>query len=328
MAFKGTADQSTLVNLRSIEDAGAVNFSQMDRTSLTVGYTCSPSAAGDLLSSLNMTNLAHEPWDVAAALKSSSLDQTISKTTPELSLEDQLHAAAYGEKTPHGRSMYGSPDKGDVLDFTTLLTTSGAVLSISGVSDHALYAKLATEALPSTLPPSSSPPAVYKGGQSRVNALSSHSHVALALNAGSHSPALTALLTLTSPSPLTAFTVGTLSGVHGAGDAETADVMTKAMAASFTAALKADDATLSRALSLAKATAVFSSSGSSKAASLAASAAVLSSTPAGESAIIAFYAAMTPTSLKTALEEAVAKGVSVAAVGDLGKVGYAEEFKF
>lgn len=325
LAFKSGASGSTLFNLRAIEDAGATPFSSVTRNTFTLGYTGSPDAVTDLLTYLDISSNTMEPWDVRDARASAALDQSISKTTPERSLQDQIYAAAYGEKTDMGRSAFGAA--GCLKSFHSLLGSKGAVLSAAGVSDHAAFGTAAAAAFSAS---ASADAAAYKytGGECRINAVSNHAHVALAFNGGAFSPVLEALLSLTGSSPMSTFTTGDLVGVYGCSNAETADVMQGAMSASVSAALKADDATLSRAIAMAKANAVFNASASSAASAAANTAAVMTGGAVGEKAVIAQYDSLKPAAVKKALEAAVAGGASVAAVGDLARVDYVKGFKF
>jgi len=237
-------------------------------------------------------------------------------------------AAAYGEKSGTGRSAYGAASGDDVATFHKLLGANGAVLSATGISDHAAFASAVTSAFSGYAGAGPGTADKYTGGECRINAVSEQAHVAIAFHGGAVGDAIAALFSLTGGAPVAAFKSGGLVGVYGSGAAETADAMCKTLSANVSSALKADESLLKRAIAKAKADAVFNASASSRAAAEASAWAAMNSGFVGEAATIAAYDKLTVADVKKGLEAAVAGGVSVASVGDLSRVGYAKEFKF
>lgn len=225
-----------------------------------------------------------------------------------------------------GRSMYGKAGEADLKHFHSLLSASGAVLTATNV-DHKEFLSLLQGAGDSKGAAAAADK--YTGGESRIAAISSSAHVALAFPADpALASAMTALLSLTATSPLTSFRTGPLVGIAGSADAGTADVMCGALADAVTGALKADADMLKRALAKAKAADAFAYSGSSQDVAAALTSAVLGGGAVGEAGVIEAAGKVTADGLKKAMAAAVAQGASVASVGEIGKVSYKGDFKF
>ena len=327
LAFKSGSDMSTLFITRSIENAGGIPFVTAGRDSATLGYTVTPENATGIVNMLAI-DCSFEKWDVRDAKLLAATEAEVAAESAQVVLTENLYAAAYGPQSAAGKSFY-------FTDISTDLITSfrarayglnGAVLTATGIPDHAAFCAEVGEIL-AAAPAGTSDPTTsvaYIGGESRVYAPSTgYAHVALAFE-GPASSVLgsvvkKALSVLGSEAGVTGFSAPGLVGVYG-GSSEAAsivDAMTSVLTTSFTPDV------IKRAKALAKAEALFALDGGSKMLAEAMTASVLESGSfSGPAEVAKAYDAVTGAQVTEAFKKMLASTPSMAAVGDIGMVPY------
>jgi predicted Zn-dependent peptidase len=216
MAFKSSATSSSARILYDLENAGASPFSSVSRFSSTNGYTCAPEQAAGLLEMLS-TPSAYELWDMRDARAYAALDKAEMMQTPETALSDIIYAAAYGEKTAAGKSLYQTVSNEGIISFMGRELVGGTLVA-TGVSDHKAFVAAASSAFASSTGGTPSAPSAFTSGESRLPAATPYSHVAVAFAAADSNAVnavVKALLNAGSGSSVAGFTAEGLVGAYG-----------------------------------------------------------------------------------------------------------------
>jgi predicted Zn-dependent peptidase len=332
LAFKSGSGMSTLVINRTIENAGSggIPFATANRRGATLGFTVSPDQATALLPLLAI-DCSFEKWDMRDAKKVASVICEDAATSAQIVLTENLFAAAYGAQSAAGRTFYeysGTPSDLVKSFRARAYGLNGAILTATGVSDHAAFCTEAAELLaaapagPSSA--ASASPIVYMGGESRVAASSGgYAHVALAFEAPASSVVANVIkhaLSLTGASSgVDGFATTGLVGVYSGSD-ETSGIV-DAMSAVLTTKFTPD--LLKRAKRAAKAEALFALDGGSKMLAQCMTAGVLETDSfAGPAAIAKAYDAVSEKDLSSAITAMLKTNPSLAAIGDISLVPY------
>jgi predicted Zn-dependent peptidase len=312
---------------RTIEDAGGVPFTSVDRRGAKLGYTVTPDKAVGLLPLL-ATDCAFEKWDVRDAKKLAATEKEAASGSASIVLTESLYAAAYGPQSPAGRTLYSANLPTDSIKSFRARTygLNGAVLAATGVQDHAAFCREA-EALLSSAPTGDSekPAAItYLGGETRLDApFSGYAHVTMGFEAPVSSVVASVVeqyLNLAGmPAGVSGFSTAGLVGVYAGSDSpgSLVDAMIGVVASSV------DPALVKRAKTLAKAEALLALDDGSKSLANAMTAAVLESNIfTGPADVAASFDKVTDAQVTEALAAMRKSNPSVAAVGDIAAVPY------
>lgn len=333
LAFNSGSGLSTILINRTIENEGAIPFAKADRTGATLGYTVEPDNALGLVPLLAI-DCSFEKWDVRDAKKLANYQISEANKSLEVVLTEQIYAAAYGASSPMGRAFYSpSPSPYEIASFRSKgYGIHGAVLTATGVSDHAAFCT-EVESLLSEAPKgdaSSAPAGAYLGGEARVSSPSmGYAHVALSFDVQAASGMKNILkhcFTLAGKETgVSAFSTGSMVGVYasaptagaGALDGLLTDVVTTELTSS----------TISKAKILAKAEATFDLDCGSVGLAAAMTAGVLESGSFTDAASVAgAYDSISEADIQAAASAMLKSNPSVAAVGDIDVVPYQGTF--
>jgi predicted Zn-dependent peptidase len=327
MNFKSGSGISTLLINRTIEDEGGTPMTAVNRRTATLGYTVSPEKALRLVPLL-ATDCTFEKWDVRDAQQHAAKESSISAESAQIVLTENLFAAAYGPQSPAGRPLYGASCSVDAVKAfrDRSYGLNGAILSATGVKNHAAFCAEAESLLSGAATGSADAPVApaYIGGESRVSApASKYAHVALAFEGPASSivtDVVVHFLSLTgSGAGVQAFATSGLLGVY-AGSATPGNLI-----GSLTGTLKTtvSAAAVKRAKNLAKAEALFALDGGSQSLASFMTASVLGSLKIASPADVAkAYDAVTDKQVTDALTAMLKSNPSLAAVGDISSVPY------
>eukprot|EP00565_Helicotheca_tamesis_P001420 CAMPEP_0185733554 /NCGR_PEP_ID=MMETSP1171-20130828/19870_1 /TAXON_ID=374046 /ORGANISM="Helicotheca tamensis, Strain CCMP826" /LENGTH=436 /DNA_ID=CAMNT_0028403317 /DNA_START=19 /DNA_END=1329 /DNA_ORIENTATION=+ len=327
LAFKSGSGLSSVVILRNIEDDGATPFVTAGRKGVTVGFTAAPDKAVRLVPLL-ATDCSFEKWDVRDAKKFAATEVGLANSDAQLTLTDQIYAAAYGAQSPMGRPYYTDGATTDsIISFRErTYTLNGAVLAATGVSDHESFVRAVEEGFSeaNAEAPAEAPSSGYMGGEARLSAPSTgFAHVALAFEGPASSPLINVLkhcLALSSAEGVSAFSAPGLIGVYGgaasAGASTVADALCSAVSAAPSAAI------VERAKGLAKAEALFALDGGSKSLADCMTASVLETSTFSAAGLAESYDAITAADVGAAYSAMVGSNPSFAALGDISSVPY------
>lgn len=312
---------------RTIENHGGTPFAKLDRSKATLGYTVSPENATELLPFL-ATQCSFERWDMRDAKKLAATEAEVAYESAQVVLTENIFAAAYGPQNPAGRSLFFSDASLDqVKAFRERgYGVKGAILTATGVKDHAAFCKEAEELLSGTPSGGSSEQSTMKyiGGESRVFAPSAgFAHVALAFEAPSSS-VLTGIVKQAFniaglEAGITGFSSQGVLGVYGGSEsgAGICDAMTQVVKTSLTADI------VKRAKSLAKAEALLAmDTGSPTLADFMTASVIETGTFSGPAEVAKAYDAVSDAQVKDAVSKMLKSKPSLAAIGDISSVPY------
>lgn len=342
---------------------GGQLFARAGRRGATVGYTALRENAA-FVAPLLAAECSFEKWDVVEAVKlageevgsvagdaqvsvffvvgveirlsfycvlftmEANFIASYSPLSPQVSLTDQIYAAAYGAQSSLGRSYYTpGASRASIISFRERnYTLNGAVLAATGITDHEAFCRMVEEEFPSAGASSGAPPAAaakaeYLGGEARLATSADYALVALAFEGPTSAPMMNVLKhCLNMSGGASAFASPGVMGVYGGGApgsaAETVDALSKAV----TSAPSAD--VVARAKAAAKAEALNALDGGSKSLADAMTASVLDSCGFSAKALGESYDAISEADVKKAYEGMMMSKLSLAAVGDITSVPY------
>eukprot|EP01082_Thalassiosira_pseudonana_P005051 g4497.t1 g4497 contig15:1157695-1159156(+) len=318
---------SSAVIVRSVEDVGGQLFARAGRRGATVGYTALRENAA-FVAPLLAAECSFEKWDVVEAVKLAGEEVGSVAGDAQVSLTDQIYAAAYGAQSSLGRSYYTpGASRASIISFRERnYTLNGAVLAATGITDHEAFCRMVEEEFPSAGASSGAPPAAaakaeYLGGEARLATSADYALVALAFEGPTSAPMMNVLKhCLNMSGGASAFASPGVMGVYGGGApgsaAETVDALSKAV----TSAPSAD--VVARAKAAAKAEALNALDGGSKSLADAMTASVLDSCGFSAKALGESYDAISEADVKKAYEGMMMSKLSLAAVGDITSVPY------
>eukprot|EP00978_Attheya_sp_CCMP212_P017228 scaffold45757_cov56-Attheya_sp.AAC.3 len=327
LAFKSGSGLSSALILRNLEDDGATPFSTAGRRGATVGFTAAPDKAVRLVPLL-ATSCSFEKWDMRDALKLSATEASVASENAQIALTEQLFAAAYGAQSTMGRPFYmaGASAEGVKSFRASQYNLDGAVLSATGISDHAAFVTAVEEGF-SDLPGGSgkqSAAAAYIGGEARVHAPSTeYAHVALAFEGPQNSALLHVMmtyLTMNSADNLTGFAAPGLVGIYGGAPSAAASNIVDSLCTTLTGAPLPGN--IEHAKAIAKADAVFALDAGSRSLAEAMTGSVLEKGSFSASGLAASYDSITTDDVTSAFAALVKSSPSMAAVGDISSVPY------
>lgn len=332
LAFNSGSGLSTIMILRSIENEGAIPFASVDRYSATLGYTVEPANAEGLIPLL-ATDCTFEKWDVRDAKKLASYQVGEANKNAQEVLTESIYAAAYGAQSPMGRPLYSTgAGSYEIASFRTRgYGLNGAILTATGIKDHAAFCSSVQELL-SEAPAGSAdaaPSSTFIGGEARIAAPIGYAHVALAFATGASIPLRNVLKHCISlagkAGGVSGFAAKGLIGVYGGAATEGVGAIDAAMTGALTSKLSAD--TIKTAKALAKAEALFGMDCGSKSLAATMTASVMESGKfSTATALAAEYDAITEKDVNAAIAAALKTNPALAAVGDIGTVPYQGTF--
>jgi len=332
LAFNSGSGLSTIMIHRSIEDEGAIPFAEVDRNSATLGYTVEPDNAVGLVPLL-ATDCTFEKWDVRDAQKLAAYQAADANKSAQSVLTEQIYSAAFGAQSSMGRPLY-SAGAGiyEIASFRNRgYGMNGAILTATGITDHAAFCSTVDELL-SDSPAGSADPAPsasYLGGEARVAAGGGYAHVALAFGSSVSIPMRNVLKHCFNISGKEAgvagFETNGLVGVYAGAPSEGVGALESSITNALTAKLSAD--TINKAKSLAKAEALFGMDCGSKGLAATMTASVMESGSfSNAGALAASYDALSEKDVNSALSAVLKTNPSLAAVGDIGVLPYQGTF--
>lgn len=325
LAFKSGSGLSSLLILRNLEEDGATPFATADRYGATVGYTAAPDKAARLVPLL-ATTCTFEPWDVKDAQTIAGEEAKAASTNVLSVLTEELYGAAYGAQTAMGRPYYSDPaGKAAVKSFRDkAYVLNGAVLSATGIADHAAFVVAVQEGLSEAAvgEAAAASAAAYMGGEARISSPSvGEAHVALAFEGPKSTALLNVVKQCLTLGGASAFASPGLVGVYAAAPSATASTVADTLSSAVTAVPSTD--VVERAKSIAKADAVFVLDGGSQSLAAAMTSGVLESGSFGGAAeLAATYDAITAKDVADAYTAMLNSTPSMAAVGDIAGVPY------
>lgn len=324
LSLKSTPELSSLLILRTLENAGATPFTFAGRKGAGLGLTC-PSGAGERLVPLLSPTSAFTKWDMKDAKKTAATTVSTAMGNAQTVLTESLYAAAYGAQSPLGRPFHTAATSSAAIQSFRERTyvTSGAVLAATGIADHDAFVKAVDESfagVPTGAADESSATPAYMGGESRVYAPGAGlAHVAIAFEANYSSAVLSVLksaIAASAPEGIEAFAAPGLVGVYGAGSGEVADTLCSVL----TAPLSSE--AIASAKAIAKASAIVALEDGSQSLANAMSTSVLEVGAFSAEAIGAAYDAVTDAEVKSALSAMLKSNPSVSAIGEISAVPY------
>jgi len=248
-------------------------------------------------------------------------------------LTEQIYAAAYGAQSPMGRPLYSSgAGPYEIASFRTRgYGLNGAILTATGIKDHAAFCSSVEELLSEAPVGSadSASEAAYIGGEARIAAPIGYAHVALGFATDASIPLRNVLKHCFSVAGkeggVSGFATTGLVGVYGGAATEGVGAIDAAMTGALTSKLSAD--TINTAKTLAKAEALFGMDSGSKGLAATMTASVMESGSfSNATALAAEYDAITESDVNGAIAAALKTNPSLAAVGDIGAVPYQGTF--
>jgi predicted Zn-dependent peptidase len=333
LAFNSGSGLSTIMINRSIENEGAAPFASADRRSATLGYTVEPDNAVGLVPLL-ATDCTFEKWDVRDAIHLAAFQTAEANKSAQIVLTEQIYAAAYGPQSSMGRPLYcADAHTHDIVEFRGRgYGLNGAILTATGIADHAAFCTEVEEMLKEAPAGNSdpAPAAKYLGGEGRVSAPSSgYAHVALAFGATTSIPMRNVLkhcfTIIGQESGVTAFETPGLIGVYAGAPSGGVGALESALTNTMTTTPSAD--IIKRAKILAKAEALFGMDCGSKGLAAAITAYVMESGSfTSASDIAAAYDSISDKDVSSALSTLLKSNPSLAALGDISVVPYQGTF--
>jgi hypothetical protein len=328
IAFKSGSGLSTALILRTLENDGATPFSSVGRESASVGITCAPDKATRLLPLL-ATECTFEKWDLKDAKDAANLLVEEAQANAQLTLTEQIYAAAYGRESSMGKTVYtASASSPGIISFRERnYGMKGAVLSATGISDHAAFVQAVSDGFSEANPGGStelSTTAGYTGGESCLSAPSAgYTHLAVAFKGPDGNSALSNVvkhvMSLSAASEgVSAFAAPGLVGLYASSPAAASSGLVDAIASAVAGSLS--DEVFARAKGLAKAEAVFNLDGGSKLLAEAMTTSILETGSFSGAAVSSSYDAITKEDVAAAITAAVKSNPSVAAIGDISAI--------
>lgn len=266
LSFKSGSGLSAAVLLRHLEDEGAVPFSTAGRNGATVGFTAAPDKAIPLIPLL-ATECSFEKWEVRDAKKLAAIETAEANKNAQVVLTESVFAAAYGAQSAMGRPFFSADASTPAIQSfrERAYGLNGAVLSATGITDHAAFVAAVKDGLEDAPAGSASPAATatFVGGESRIAAPSmGFAHVALGFE-GPTGPIATVIKHCLKLMGTSGFASPGLIGVYGSAPSAGAADILDSLSTAVTSKVSAD--TVQRAKGLAKAEALFALDGGSQA---------------------------------------------------------------
>jgi len=333
LAFNSGSGLSTALVNRTIENEGAMPFSKADRTSATLGYTVEPDNAVALVPLLAL-DCTFEKWDVRDAKKLAKFQIEEANKSVEAVLTEQIYAAAYGASSPMGRAFFSAAASPiEIASFRSRgYGINGAILTATGISDHASFCEQVDSMLAESPAgdSSSAPSAEYLGGEARLSAPSiGYAHVALAFQSTAPAPVKNVLKhcydILGKETGASTFTTGELVGVYAS--APTGGVGSIEGVISYPFSSELTPEVIAKAKVLAKAEATFDLDCGSAGLAAAMTASVMESGSFTDAATVAAeYDAISESDVIAASELMLKSNPALATVGDISVVPYQGTF--
>lgn len=325
LSFKSGSGLSSALIVRNIEDVGATPFSSAGRRGATVGFTAARENAA-FIAPLLATECSFEKWDVKEAQQLAGVEATDAASNAQVSLSDQIYAAAFGAQSSMGRSYYtAGASRAAIVAFRERnYTLNGAVLSATGIADHEAFLRMVEEEFPSSAPgesPSAGADATYMGGEARLSAPSTgYAHVALAFQGPTSAPLMNVMKHCLNISGASAFAAPGIMGVYGGSEPSSASTAVDALSQAVGSAPSAD--VVAQAKAAAKSEALTALDSGSKSLADAMTASVLDSSGFSAKALAESYDGITADQIAKAHAAMLKSKVSLAAVGDISYVPY------
>ena len=323
LAFKSGSGLSSALIVRNIEDVGATPFSSAGRRGATVGFTAAKENAA-FIAPLLATQCTFEKWDVKEAQQLAAADVAEATSNAQVSLSDQIYAAAYGAQSSMGRSYYtaGASRSAIASFYERNYTLNGAVLAATGIDDHEAFLRMVEEEFPSSPAGDAAPTsAAYLGGEARLSAPSTgYAHVALAFEGPTSSPLMNVMKHCLNGGSATAFAAPGILGVYGGSEPSGASSTVDALSSAVGAPPSSDIVAQAKAAAKAEALTALDSGSQSLADAMTAS--VLDSCGFSAKALAESYDSITADQVAKAHATMLKSKVSLAAVGDITEVPY------
>lgn len=333
LAFNSGSGLSTVMVNRTIENEGAIPFAKADRTSATLGYTVEPDNAVGLVPLLAL-DCTFEKWDVRDAKKLAKYQIDEANKSVEAVLTEQIYAAAYGASSPMGRPFYSAAASPyEIASFRGKgYGINGAILTATGIKDHAAFCEQVESLLTETPPgdSSSAPVAEYLGGEARLSAPSTgYAHVALAFEAKAPAPVRNILKhcygLVGKEAGTSTFATGAMVGVYASAPSGGVGALDGIICDTLTTELTAD--VIAKAKVLAKAEATFDLDCGSTGLAAAMTAAVMETGSFTDAASVAeSYDAVSDSDITSAAGAMLKSNPALAAIGDISVVPYQGAF--
>ena len=325
LSFKSGSGLSSALIVRNIEDVGATPFSSAGRRGATVGFTAARENAA-FIAPLLATQCSFEKWDVKEAQQLAATEAAEATSNAQVSLSDQIYAAAYGAQSATGRSYYtaGASRAAIVSFYERNYILNGAVLAATGIADHEAFLRMVEEEFPSSAPGAATPAQrwdIYMGGEARVSAPSTgFAHVALAFEGPKSAPLMNVMKHCLNNGSATPFAAPGIIGVYGGSEPSGASSAVDALSSAVASAPSAD--IVAQAKAAAKSEAITALDAGSKSLADAMTASVLDSNGFSAKALADSYDAITADDVAKAHAAMLKSKVSLAAVGDISDVPY------
>lgn len=325
LAFKSGSDLSSALILRSLEDVGASVFSSAGRRGATVGFTAARENAA-FVAPLLVTQCSFEKWDVTEARDLARLEVEEATSNAQVSLTDQIYAAAYGAQSALGRSYYtANANRDAIVSFRKrAYTLDGAVLAATGIVDHEAFVRIVDDEFPTPAPgadAAAAAPSAYMGGEARLSAPSTgYAHLALAFQGPTSAPMTHVLTHCLRLGGAAAFAAPGLLGVYGGSAPGDAAATVDALSAAVGAAPSAE--VVEEARAAAKAEALTALDGGSTSLADAMTASILDSGGFTAAALAESYDSISSGDVHEVHAAMLKSNVSLAAVGDISSAPY------
>lgn len=319
LSFRSGSGLSSALIVRNIEDVGATPFSSAGRRGATVGFTAAKENAA-FIAPLLATQCSFEKWDVKEAQSLAAAEVAEATSNAQVSLSDQIYAAAFGAQSSMGRSYYtaGASRAAIISFYERNYILNGAVLAATGIDDHEAFLKMVEEEFPSTAGEAAPSKAAYLGGEARVSAPSTgYAHVALAFEGPTSAPLMNVMKHCLGGS---AFAAPGIIGVYGGSEPSGASSTVDALSTAVGSAPSAD--IVAEAKAAAKTEALTALDSGSKSLADAMTASVLDSCGFSAKALAESYDSITADDVAKAHAAMLKSKVSLAAVGDISDVPY------
>lgn len=305
----------------------------MDKFGATVGFTAAKEEAIRVVPLL-ATQCDFTKWEVKDAKTLAKEEVEEATSTVATAISDSLYSASYGAQSVLGASLYSnaSPSSLGIQTFRTKgYALNGAVLAATGIDDHESFVSAVSESLSESIvggdaPAPTTTTSPFIAGEIRVYAPSTGmAHVALGFQGPKDSSALMAVvkqcIELASGGSVSGY-ASSNSGLVGVYASSTdGSAITDELCSVMTTIPSADIVT--RAISLAKAQALFAIDGSDSV-SLAKEMtdSVLESGSFGYADVAATFDAVSVDQVQAVFTALGGSSPSMAAVGDLSSVPY------
>lgn len=332
--FKSGSGLSAAIILRNLENSGATPFSSVDKFGATVGFTAAKDEAARLVPLL-ATTCDFAKWDVKEAKTLAKEESDAAAVSVQTAISDAIFSASYGPQSSLGSSVYGSTASSPaVQSFRERgYALNGAILAATGIDDHEAFVSAVTESLAESHvgnAPVSAAPSTFIGGETRIYAPSAGmAHVVLGFQGPANASPLLAVveqcieLAAAESSNVSGYTSSKagLVGVYASASAADGSAVTDQLCSIMTTVPSAD--IISRAISLAKANALFSIDGNDSA-SLAKemTESVLESGSFSYADVADKFDAVSVDQVQAAFSAMGGSTPSMAAVGDISSIPY------